>query len=52
MINKRLLVKNLLSHNDENSFYDKKMKLSLSSKEGKGKFHLFIIKTILIVMTE
>ena len=38
MINKRLLVKNLLSHNDENSFYDKKMKLSLTSKEGKGKF--------------
>jgi hypothetical protein len=24
MINKRLLVKNLLAHNDENSFYDKK----------------------------
>ena len=38
MINKRLLIKNLLSHNDENSFYDKKMKLSLTSKEGKGKF--------------
>lgn len=38
MINKRLLIKNLLSHNDENSFYDKKQKLTLSSKEGKGKF--------------
>ena len=38
MINKRLLLKNLLSHNDENSFYDKKQKLSLSSKEGKAKF--------------
>lgn len=38
MINKRLLIKNLLSHNDENSFYDKKQKLSLSSKEGKAKF--------------
>ena len=38
MINKRLLIKNLLSHNDENSFYDKKEKLSLSTKEGKAKF--------------
>jgi hypothetical protein len=38
MINKRLLIKNLLSHNDENSFYDKKQKISLSSKEGKAKF--------------
>ena len=38
MINKRLLIKNLLSHNDENSFYDKKLKLSLTSKEGKAKF--------------
>ena len=38
MINKRLLIKNLLTHNDENSFYDKKEKLSLSSKEGKAKF--------------
>ncbi|CAM1334321.1 ATP-binding protein [Tenacibaculum aestuariivivum] len=38
MINKRLLIKNLLSHNDENSFYDKKEQLSLNSKEGKAKF--------------
>ena len=38
MINKRLLIKNLLSHTDENSFYDKKQKLSLESKEGKAKF--------------
>jgi hypothetical protein len=38
MINKRLLIKNLLSHNDENSFYDKKQKLSLDKKEGKAKF--------------
>ena len=38
MINKRLLIKNLLSHNDENSFYDKKQKLSFSTKEGKAKF--------------
>lgn len=38
MINKRLLIKNLLSHNDENSFYDKKQKLSFGSKDGKAKF--------------
>lgn len=38
MINKRLLVKALLSHNDENSFYDKKLRLNLSTKEGKAKF--------------
>lgn len=38
MINKRLLVKNLLAHNDENSFYDKKRQLNLHSKEGKAKF--------------
>lgn len=38
MINRRLLVKNLLAHNDENSFYDKKQKISLNSKEGKAKF--------------
>ena len=38
MINKRLLVKALLSHNDENSFYDKKLKLNLATKECKAKF--------------
>jgi len=38
MINKRLLIKNLLAHNDENSFYDKKQRLNLSEKEGKAKF--------------
>ncbi len=38
MINKRLLVKNLLAHNDENSFYDKKRFLNIGQKEGKGKF--------------
>ena len=37
MINKRLLIKNLLAHNDENSFYDKKRKISLDTKEGKAK---------------
>lgn len=38
MLNKRLLIKNLLAHNDENSFYDKKRKIDFSQKEGKGKF--------------
>lgn len=38
MINKRLLIKNLLAHNDENSFYDKKRQLNLHTKEGKSKF--------------
>lgn len=38
MINKRLLIKNLLSHNDENSFYDKKQQLEISRKIGKAKF--------------
>lgn len=37
MINKRLLIKNLLAHNDENSFYDKKRKINISQKEGKAK---------------
>ena len=38
MINKRLLVKNLLAHNDENSFYDKKRIIDIGRKEGKAKF--------------
>ncbi|MGB5553679.1 MAG: ATP-binding protein [Flavobacteriaceae bacterium] len=38
MINKRLLVKNLLAHNDENSFYDKKRFIDIGQREGKGKF--------------
>jgi hypothetical protein len=38
MINKRLLIKNLLAHHDENSFYDKKLQLNLGNKEGKAKF--------------
>ena len=38
MINKRLLIKNLLAHNSENSFYDKKRQINLSNKEGKAKF--------------
>jgi len=38
MINKRILIKNLLAHNDENSFYDKKRQLNLHTREGKAKF--------------
>lgn len=38
MINKRLLVKNLLAHNDENSFYDKKRFINIGDKQGKAKF--------------
>lgn len=38
MINKRLLIKNLLAHNSENSFYDKKRQINLGEKEGKAKF--------------
>ena len=38
MINKRLLVKNLLAHNDENSFYDKKRFIDIGQKEVKAKF--------------
>ncbi|MCX7546483.1 ATP-binding protein [Xanthomarina sp. F1114] len=38
MINKRLLIKNLLAHNDENSFYDKKREIDIGQKEGKAKF--------------
>ena len=38
MINKRLLVKNLLAHNDENSFYDKKRSINIGYREGKAKF--------------
>jgi hypothetical protein len=38
VINKRLLIKNLLAYNDENSFYDKKRQLNLHTKEGKAKF--------------
>jgi hypothetical protein len=38
VINKRLLIKNLISHNDENSFYDKKRKIEIGEKEGKAKF--------------
>ncbi|MDG1571630.1 ATP-binding protein [Robiginitalea sp. M366] len=38
MINKRLLIKSLLAHNDENSFYDKKRFIDIGTKQGKAKF--------------
>ena len=38
MINKRLLIKNLLAHSGENSFYDKKLKVDIGFREGKAKF--------------
>jgi hypothetical protein len=38
MINKRLLIKNLLSHSDENTFFEKKEYIDLISEKGKGKF--------------
>jgi len=38
MINKRLLIKNLLAHSGENSFYDKKLKVDIGTREGKAKF--------------
>lgn len=37
MINKRLLIRNLLAFHGENSFYDKKLKLDLKTKQGKAK---------------
>lgn len=38
MINKRILIKNLLSHHDENNFYEKKEFIDLKTDKGKGKF--------------
>ena len=38
MINKRLLIKNLIAHHTENSFFDKKQQLNLHTLEGKAKF--------------
>lgn len=38
IINKRLLIKNLLAYTNENSFYDKKRLLQLDTREGKSKF--------------
>lgn len=38
MINKRILIKNLLAYQDENSFFDRKRQLNLHTKEGKAKF--------------
>ena len=59
MINKRLLVKNLLAHNDENSFYDKSA-LSISGKKKvRGSFlnmfapwQIAIPKTIHLLLSE
>lgn len=38
MINKRLLIRNLLAFHGENTFYDKKEKLDLSDRPSKAKF--------------
>ncbi|PIE48418.1 MAG: AAA family ATPase [Flavobacteriales bacterium] len=38
MINKRLLIRNLLTHHGESTFYDKKEKLDLRSRPTKAKF--------------
>ncbi len=38
MINKRILIKNLLAYQDENTFFDRKRQLNLHTKEGKAKF--------------
>lgn len=38
MINKRLLIKNIISHNDECTFFDKKRSIDISSSKGKAKF--------------
>jgi len=38
MLNKRILIKNLLTYNDENTFYDKKVAIDLISNAAKSKF--------------
>ena len=38
MINKRLLIRNLLAHHSESTFYDKKENLNLRSRPSKAKF--------------
>ncbi len=38
MINKRFFIKNIISHNDECTFYDKKETLDFKTDIGKGKF--------------
>lgn len=37
MVNKRLLIKNILAHNGECSFFDKKRQLDLRTDQGQGK---------------
>jgi len=38
MVNKRQLIKNIISHNDECTFFDKKDSIDLKSEKGKAKF--------------
>ena len=38
MVNKPLLIKNLIARNDDNSFYDKKRQINIGEKESKAKF--------------
>lgn len=38
MVNKRQLIKNIISHNDECTFFDKKESIDIKSKNGKAKF--------------
>lgn len=38
MINKRHLIKNIISHNDECTFFDKKDSIDIRSEKGKAKF--------------
>ncbi len=38
MINKRLLIKNLLAYSSENTFFDKKRLIDFETREGKSKF--------------
>ena len=42
MKNKRLLIKNLIAHSEENSFYDKKRQINIGEKESKAKFLKYI----------
>lgn len=38
MTNKRLLIKNIISHHDEGTFFDNKSEIDISSEPGKAKF--------------
>jgi hypothetical protein len=39
MINKRQLIKNIISHNDECSFFDKKLSIDLKSEPAPARLH-------------